>query len=370
LPSSSFSPACSASGTPSASPHFSSGQRPLPRPRLRLRSRAPLPAIPLPSWSRVGPRIDGSAGPADLKLLARCHRSLGHADEEKAAWQRILDAHPKDPCGAEALCGLGTLAQEQGRPDEAAAFFAKALEGTPAAEASVRAGTALGDFHRSKGERGKAARAYTRALAGAAGGERDRIKKALAELQAEIFFAGEPGEEIALHTVQPGDSLAKIAIANHTTPGMIRLVNRLQGNVIHPGQQLRIPKGELRLEVVKSRFLLAVYVGDIWFKEYSVGIGKDNATPETEFEIDTKIENPPWHWNGRIIPPEDPENILGTRWMGFKKKPGLQGFGIHGARDPSSVPGAVSKGCIRMKNEEVEDLFELVPRGAKVVIRP
>ena len=112
-----------------------------------------------------------------------------------------------------------------------------------------------------------------------------------------------------------------------------------------------------------------MFVGGIWFRDYEVGIGKNDSTPEGSFEITTKIENPPWHWQGRVIPPEDQENILGTRWMGFKNKPGLSGYGIHGTRDPSSVPGAVSSGCIRMRNGDVESLFELVPHGAVVTIR-
>ncbi|MHC5081892.1 MAG: L,D-transpeptidase, partial [Planctomycetota bacterium] len=86
-------------------------------------------------------------------------------------------------------------------------------------------------------------------------------------------------------------------------------------------------------------------------------------------EIANRIIDPPWFWKGEVIPAGDPKNILGTRWMGFKNKPGLTGFGIHGTTEPESVPGAVSRGCIRMKNPEVEELFRMVPLGSKVIIR-
>jgi len=311
---------------------------------------------------------EGNLAPSEWKLLARCYRSLGKADGEKGAWQGILDRHPQDAACGDALWGLGALSKEQGRSEEAVTYFEKALDKHPLTEGGRRSGAELGDMYRAKGDRAKARRAYSLALSGSSGGERERFKKALSELNAEIL-AGAPAEDMVIHTVQPGDSLARISVAYGTTVGMLKVVNRMEGNMIHPGQQLKILKGEVRLEISKSRFLLTVFVGGVWFKEYSVAIGKDNATPEREFEIMNKIENPPWHWKGKVIPPEDPENILGTRWMGFKNKPGLQGFGIHGTRDPSSVPGAASKGCIRMKNEEVEDLFELVPRGSKVIIR-
>jgi len=43
-------------------------------------------------------------------------------------------------------------------------------------------------------------------------------------------------------------------------------------------------------------------------------------------------------------------------------------FGIHGTLDPSSVGWASSHGCIRMKNEEVAELYKIIPIGTKVVI--
>ena len=43
-------------------------------------------------------------------------------------------------------------------------------------------------------------------------------------------------------------------------------------------------------------------------------------------------------------------------------------FGIHGTLDSSSVGWASSHGCIRMKNEEVAELYKIIPIGTKVII--
>ena len=43
-------------------------------------------------------------------------------------------------------------------------------------------------------------------------------------------------------------------------------------------------------------------------------------------------------------------------------------FGIHGNKDASSVGWASSHGCIRMKNEEVEELYKIIPIGTRVTI--
>ena len=53
-------------------------------------------------------------------------------------------------------------------------------------------------------------------------------------------------------------------------------------------------------------------------------------------------------------------------WMSLSK----QHYGIHGTNDPSSIGHAVSHGCIRMQNRDVEELASIVPIGTEVVIHP
>jgi lipoprotein-anchoring transpeptidase ErfK/SrfK len=99
-------------------------------------------------------------------------------------------------------------------------------------------------------------------------------------------------------------------------------------------------------------------------KVYSVGTGVEGSTPVGDFKIVNKLENPPWHHDGKVVPFGDPENILGTRWMGFD----LKGYGIHGTSDPGSVGSQSSAGCVRLRNEEVEELYKIVPVGTMVTV--
>jgi lipoprotein-anchoring transpeptidase ErfK/SrfK len=57
-----------------------------------------------------------------------------------------------------------------------------------------------------------------------------------------------------------------------------------------------------------------------------------------------------------------PGNPVGTRWMGLS----AAGYGIHGTNAPGSIGKAASHGCIRMRNRDVEELFELVGVGVTV----
>ena len=52
----------------------------------------------------------------------------------------------------------------------------------------------------------------------------------------------------------------------------------------------------------------------------------------------------------------------------MKGSPEHSGYGIHGTTRPDTVPGPTSAGCVRMINTDVEELFEWVPLGTKIII--
>jgi lipoprotein-anchoring transpeptidase ErfK/SrfK len=110
-------------------------------------------------------------------------------------------------------------------------------------------------------------------------------------------------------------------------------------------------------------------------KEYRVATGTPGyPTPVGTFEIVDKKENPTWYnpapdtW-GADLPPfigPGPGNPLGTRAM-YLNAPGIR---IHGTWDSSSIGTAASHGCIRMHIEDAEELYPLVPIGARVIVKP
>ena len=111
---------------------------------------------------------------------------------------------------------------------------------------------------------------------------------------------------------------------------------------------------------------LALYEDNVRLRVYPVGVGKySTPSPVGYYSILTKEIDPPW------IDPDDPEheipsgpyNPIGYRWMQFHGN-----YGIHGTNKPSSIGSYVSNGCIRMYNEDVEELFDLVTVGTPVEI--
>ncbi len=114
------------------------------------------------------------------------------------------------------------------------------------------------------------------------------------------------------------------------------------------------PEGVIHLEVDTDRLELTVYVNLKPWKTYPVAGGKWSAlTPVGEW----KIVDKGYEQGG----------AFGSRWMGLDVPWG--GYGIHGTNRPWSIGTYASIGCIRMFNEDVEELYEIVDVGTRVIIR-
>jgi len=110
---------------------------------------------------------------------------------------------------------------------------------------------------------------------------------------------------------------------------------------------------------------LVLFEGDRALKVYDVAVGKASTpTPEGTFAIINRVQHPTWYGPSGVVPPGK-NNPLGSRWMGLSMK----GYGIHGTNVPSSIGKAASHGCIRMRQTDLEELFELVTVGTIVELQ-
>ena len=129
------------------------------------------------------------------------------------------------------------------------------------------------------------------------------------------------------------------------------------------------------LVVDRANFQLKLYKDLELVKTYDVAVGAQGLeTPAGLYHIQNKEVDPAWHvpyssWTGDLagqtIPGGTPNNPLKARWMGI-----FDGAGIHGV-DPSeygSIGHAASHGCVRMRIEDVIELYPQVPVGAPIYI--
>lgn len=125
-----------------------------------------------------------------------------------------------------------------------------------------------------------------------------------------------------------------------------------------------IMEKEWFIVINKTRKILTVYNHGEIYKKYPVALGKPSMpTPDNKFTIINKAKNPYWGGMGGKFKPVKggaPNNPLGKRWLGLSREK-HSGYGIHGNSAPFSIGRYVSAGCIRMINEDVEELFENIP---------
>ncbi len=108
---------------------------------------------------------------------------------------------------------------------------------------------------------------------------------------------------------------------------------------------------------------------------YGIGVGREGFTWAGVKQIARKAEWPDWYPPSEMIARQPylprmtaggPGNPLGARAMYL----GGTEYRIHGTNDPTTIGKNVSSGCIRLTNEDVEDLYNRVQIGAKVVVLP
>ena len=189
----------------------------------------------------------------------------------------------------------------------------------------------------------------------------------LAELNKALVFSGEPSPDAEFYTLQPGDLLVHLEKRFRIPYRLIMKMNRIRDpRRVAAGRRLKVLRGPFGVMVHCRRYELYVMLRARVVKRYSIGIGKDRSTPLGEFEVQDKLVNPTWYNpEGGVVHADDPKNPLGERWIGTGR-----GYGIHGTNEPETVGRSESLGCIRMRNEDVQEVFDMLVIGSKVTIKP
>ncbi|MGE0268790.1 MAG: L,D-transpeptidase family protein [Candidatus Omnitrophota bacterium] len=190
------------------------------------------------------------------------------------------------------------------------------------------------------------------------------VQSELEKLNMNIIFSNAPTQNSVIHEVVKGDTLGELAKRYGTTVELIKRSNNITNDVIRLGQKLRIWTGKFNIFVDKSQNILILKERENVVKVYNVSTGKNSSTPEGTFKIISKLEDPVWFNKGVVVPPESPANVLGSRWLGFDNP----GYGIHGTVEPDKIGQQVTAGCVRMRNEDVEELYSIIPFGTEVNI--
>lgn len=131
------------------------------------------------------------------------------------------------------------------------------------------------------------------------------------------------------------------------------LVDGIVGPATWSRLRIGAPEPQYRIAVDVDQRILTLRRDQALVKRYPVAVGRpETPTPTGDWVITEKVVNP--------------GGPFGARWMRISVPWG--GYGIHGTDNPASIGTAASHGCIRMYNEDVIELYNLVPVGTPVRI--
>jgi lipoprotein-anchoring transpeptidase ErfK/SrfK len=119
-----------------------------------------------------------------------------------------------------------------------------------------------------------------------------------------------------------------------------------------------------------------LYLQTTFVKSYLVGLGKQGReTPTGLWVVDPagKLIRPLWTDpdTGRRYKPDDPDYPLGSRWIALQgiegDAVGRTGIALHGTKEPDQIGQQGSRGCVRLHNGDVVEVYSMLFPGQSLV---
>lgn len=200
--------------------------------------------------------------------------------------------------------------------------------------------------------------------------ERARLRERINQTSRRIYFQPHP-HYMPPYEVQFGERLETIAKKYSVSWEYLSKINRVQPQRLRAGQKLKVIQGPFSVVIDLSDFEATVHSHGYFVVRMPVGIGKDGATPIGKFRVTDKVVDPIYYGPDGVVANDDPTNPLGERWIAINdESETLQGYGIHGTIEPETIGKAESRGCVRLHDQDIADLYDLLTIGSEVIIRP
>ena len=203
--------------------------------------------------------------------------------------------------------------------------------------------------------------------------DRRKVKSKLTKLANDWLFGKKIYDEDKLvdkYKVRPGDVLENIGRSYKVSHQVLMQMNGLSSpQALQAGSVIKVANGPFHVIVDSSAFTMDLYLQNMYVKSYGVGLGKEGKdTPVGEWCVKPggKMIQPQWYDEdtGKTYYKGDPDYPLGARWIGIKgldenTKPRI-GFALHGTKEPKTIGIRSSRGCIRLIDKDVIELYGLL----------
>ncbi len=207
------------------------------------------------------------------------------------------------------------------------------------------------------------------------------VKNKLAGLSRRWLFSRDifPGDTLTdNYTIQPGDRLVDIGKRYKVPYEILMTINDIRRpEMLRAGEKIKVINGPFHAIIHRSSFTMDLYLGNkTYVKTYRIGLGTvDKETPTGRWRVkdDGKLISPPWpNPESGIVHHGDPGYPLGSRWIGLEglegNAKGRTGFALHGTKDPETIGIRSSRGCIRLHNGEIIEVYNMFMPGLSEVL--
>lgn len=322
----------------------------------------------------VGRVTDPAIAPKALLLLAELEFNAGNREKARELLKQATEKYPASPDYPAAATRYARLLEDAGEIPKALEVYQKICsDAAPGQRSGALAG--LGRDEERRHDLLAAREKYREAVADAPRDtpEWNEAVDALGRINVALIFSPLESPESKYYLVERGDNFTTIGIKLNTTLGLLTRANGLEESArLQLGQRLKYTPKDFHIIIERSTCRLFLMDKDGLFKRYFVGLGMPgHETALGEYTIGNKQKDPTWFKPGAgPVPPGDPANELGTRWMPLV--PAEEGLptdlGIHGTIAPETVGKYASHGCPRLTMADVEELYDLVVRSTPVKI--
>jgi lipoprotein-anchoring transpeptidase ErfK/SrfK len=192
---------------------------------------------------------------------------------------------------------------------------------------------------------------------------RGQIEERLRKVSYNIYFAPKP-HYMDGYVVKPNDVLQRIAKEYNVSWEYLAKLNRTDPKKIRPGQTLKVIRGPFSAVVDLSDSEITIHSHGHFVHAFPVGFGRDSSTPQGTFKVLDKQRDPTYYGPDGVVEHDDPQNPLGEYWIDLGDS-----YGLHGTIDDSSIEKADAPGCIRLRNRDIADVYDLLTIGSEVLIR-
>jgi LysM repeat protein len=207
------------------------------------------------------------------------------------------------------------------------------------------------------------------------------VKVQMAKLSEKWLFSRDvlQGDKLtAQYLVQPGDLLTRIG-RQHKVPFeiLLRINGLARPESLQAGRRIKVVHGPFNAVVNRTTYTMDLFLQNVYVKSYKVGLGKaEHNTPTGRWLVAQggKMIKPTWTDpdTGKTYLGSDPDYPLGSRWIALDgiegDAKGRTGFALHGTKEPESIGTQSSRGCIRLFNGDVIEVYDLMEPGQSGVI--